>query len=98
MHQNRRVKQSVVVLDMEAVLVPGIWISVAGKTGIPELRRTTHDEVDYDKLMRGRIAILDQPGLTLSDIQNTIAVETAGERTRFPARVGRRGAPFTNAI
>jgi len=57
---------------MEGVLTPEIWIAVAGKTGIPELRRTTRDEPDYDKLMRGRLAILDQHGLKLSDIQNVI--------------------------
>jgi phosphoserine/homoserine phosphotransferase len=68
----RRVKQSIVTLDMEGVLTPEIWIAVAEKTGIPELRRTTRDEPDYDKLMRGRLAILDQRGLKLSDIQNVI--------------------------
>ena len=57
---------------MEGVLTPEIWIAVAEKTGIPELRRTTRDEPDYDKLMRGRLAILDQRGLKLSDIQNVI--------------------------
>jgi phosphoserine/homoserine phosphotransferase len=65
-------KQSIVTLDMEGVLTPEIWIAVAEKTGIPELRRTTRDEPDYDKLMRGRLAILDQHGLKLSDIQNVI--------------------------
>jgi phosphoserine/homoserine phosphotransferase len=67
------VKQSIVVLDLEGVLVPEIWISVAEKTRIPELRRTTRDEPDYDKLMRGRIKILDQHGLKLADIQEVIA-------------------------
>jgi phosphoserine/homoserine phosphotransferase len=57
---------------MEGVLTPEIWIAVAEKTGIPELRRTTRDEPDYDKLMRGRLGILDQQGLKLSDIQNVI--------------------------
>jgi len=57
---------------MEGVLTPEIWIAVAEKTGIPELRRTTRDEPDYDKLMRGRLGILDQHGLKLSDIQNVI--------------------------
>jgi phosphoserine/homoserine phosphotransferase len=57
---------------MEGVLTPEIWIAVAEKTGIPELRRTTRDEPDYDKLMRGRIAILDRHGLKLSDIQAVI--------------------------
>ncbi|HEU6448589.1 MAG TPA: bifunctional phosphoserine phosphatase/homoserine phosphotransferase ThrH [Verrucomicrobiae bacterium] len=65
-------KQSIVTLDMEGVLTPEIWIAVAEKTGIPELRRTTRDEPDYDKLMRGRLAILDQHRLKLSDIQNVI--------------------------
>lgn len=66
-------KQSIVTLDMEGVLTPEIWIAVAEKTGIPELRRTTRDEPDYDKLMRGRIQILDKHGLKLSDIQNVIS-------------------------
>jgi phosphoserine/homoserine phosphotransferase len=56
-------------LDLEGVLVPEIWISVAEKTNVPDLRRTTRDEPDYDKLMRGRIKILDQRGLKLADIQ-----------------------------
>lgn len=57
---------------MEGVLTPEIWIAVAEKTRIPELRRTTRDEPDYDKLMRGRLKILDQHGLKLSDIQQVI--------------------------
>lgn len=65
-------KQSIVTLDMEGVLTPEIWIAVAEKTRIPELRRTTRDEPDYDKLMRGRLKILDQHGLKLSDIQEVI--------------------------
>ena len=65
-------EQAIVTLDMEGVLTPEIWIAVAEKTKIPELRRTTRDEPDYDKLMRGRLAILDQHGLKLSDIQNVI--------------------------
>jgi phosphoserine / homoserine phosphotransferase len=71
--KNARVKQSIVTLDMEGVLTPEIWIAVAEKTKIPELRRTTREEPDYDKLMRARIKILDQHGLKLSDIQNVIA-------------------------
>ena len=66
------VKQSIVTLDMEGVLTPEIWIAVAEKTKIPELRRTTRDEPDYDKLMRGRLALLDKHGLKLSDIQQVI--------------------------
>ncbi len=65
-------KQSIVTLDMEGVLTPEIWIAVAEKTGIQELRRTTRDEPDYDKLMRGRLAILDRHGLKLSEIQDVI--------------------------
>jgi len=57
---------------MEGVLTPEIWIAVAEKTGIPALRRTTRDEPDYDKLMRGRLKLLDQHGLKLSDIQQVI--------------------------
>jgi phosphoserine/homoserine phosphotransferase len=57
---------------MEGVLTPEIWIAVAEKTQIPELRRTTRDEPDYDKLMRGRLALLNQHGLKLSDIQAVI--------------------------
>ena len=57
---------------MEGVLTPEIWIAVAEKTGIAELRRTTRDEPDYDKLMRGRLALLDKHGLKLSDIQEVI--------------------------
>ncbi len=67
------VKQAIVTLDMEGVLTPEIWIAVAEKTGIPELRRTTRDEPDYDRLMRGRLALLDQHGLKLSDIQHVIS-------------------------
>lgn len=66
-------KQSIVTLDMEGVLTPEIWIAVAQKTGIGELRRTTRDEPAYDKLMRGRLAILDRHGLKLPDIQQVIA-------------------------
>jgi len=57
---------------MEGVLTPEIWIAVAEKTGIPELRRTTRDEPDYDKLMRYRLAILDRQGIKLSEIQAVI--------------------------
>lgn len=66
-------KQSIVTLDFEGVLVPEVWIEVAERTGIPELRRTTRDEPDFDKLMRARLAILNQHGLKLSDIQRVIS-------------------------
>ena len=64
---------NVVCLDMEGVVVPEIWIAFSEATGIPELRRTTRDEPDYDKLMRFRIDILKKHGLGLKQIQDTIA-------------------------
>lgn len=66
-------QQTIVTLDLEGVLVPEIWIAFAEKTGIPELRRTTRDEPDYDVLMKGRLAILDQHRLKLPDIQAVIS-------------------------
>ena len=60
-------------LDMEGVLVPEIWIAFAEESGIPELKRTTRDEPDYDKLMRWRLGILKEYGLGLKEIQATIA-------------------------
>ena len=65
--------QTIVTLDLEGVLVPEIWIAVAEATGIPELRRTTRDEPNYDVLMRGRLEILDRHGLTMSAIEAVIA-------------------------
>src|SRR5436190_3180372 len=65
-------KQCIVTLDLEGVLVPEIWIAFAEKTGIPELRRTTRDEPDYDVLMNGRLRILEERGLKLADIQEVI--------------------------
>jgi phosphoserine/homoserine phosphotransferase len=59
--------------DLEGVFVPEVWINVADKTGIAELRRTTRDEPDYNLLMRSRMKILDQHGLKLHDIQNVIS-------------------------
>jgi phosphoserine/homoserine phosphotransferase len=66
-------QSTIACLDLEGVLVPEIWINVAERTGIAALRRTTRDEPDYDKLMRGRIAILDEHKLGLPDIQAVIA-------------------------
>ena len=60
-------------MDLEGVLVPEIWIAFAEETGIPELKRTTRDEPDYDKLMKYRIGILKEHGLGLKEIQETIA-------------------------
>ena len=65
-------QQTIVTLDLEGVLVPEIWIAFAEKTGIAELKRTTRDEPDYDVLMRGRLKILDEHGLKLSQIQEVI--------------------------
>ena len=62
----------VVCLDLEGVLIPEIWIAFAERTGIPEFRRTTRDEPDYDKLMRYRLGLLRQHGLKLADIQDVI--------------------------
>lgn len=63
----------IVCLDLEGVLVPEIWIAFAEASGIPELKRTTRDEPDYDKLMRWRIGILREHGLGLKEIQAVIA-------------------------
>ena len=63
---------NIVCLDLEGVLVPEIWIAFAEATGIPELKRTTRDEPDYDKLMKYRIDILKEHGLGLKQIQETI--------------------------
>lgn len=62
-----------ICLDLEGVLVPEIWIAFAEASGIPELKRTTRDEPDYDKLMKWRIGILKEHGLGLKEIQDTIA-------------------------
>ena len=64
---------NIVCLDLEGVLVPEIWIAFSEASGIPELRRTTRDEPDYDKLMKWRLGILREHGLGLKDIQATIA-------------------------
>ena len=64
---------NIVCLDMEGVLVPEIWIAFAEESGIPELKRTTRDEPDYNKLMQYRLAILKEHGLGLKEIQATIA-------------------------
>jgi phosphoserine/homoserine phosphotransferase len=67
------VQQCLVTLDLEGVLTPEIWIAVAEKTGIERLRLTTRDVPDYDVLMRGRLQVLAEHGLRLSDIQAVIA-------------------------
>ena len=72
MKQPSAPQQTIVTLDLEGVLVPEIWIAVAERTGIDDLRRTTRDEPDYDKLMKGRLAILDKHSLTMSLITEVI--------------------------
>ena len=64
---------NIVCLDLEGVLVPEIWIAFAEASGIPELKRTTRDEPDYNKLMNWRLSILKEHGLGLKEIQETIA-------------------------
>ena len=64
---------TITCLDMEGVLVPEIWIAFSEASGIPELRRTTRYEPDYDKLMRWRLGILKEHGMKLRDVQNVIA-------------------------
>ena len=64
---------NIVCLDMEGVLVPEIWIAFANETGIPELKRTTRDEPDYDKLMKYRLGILKEHNLGINEIQETIS-------------------------
>ena len=66
-------KMNIVCLDMEGVLVPEIWIAFAEETGIPEFKKTTRDEPDYDKLIEYRINLLKEHGLGLKEIQETIA-------------------------
>ena len=65
--------QSLAVLDVEGVLTPEVWIAVAERTGIDFLRRTTRDEPDYDVLMKGRIAALDEAGITMTTIMDVVA-------------------------
>ena len=64
---------NIVCLDLEGVLVPEIWVAFAEETGIPDLKKTTRDEPDYDKLMKWRLGILKEHGLGLKEIQETIA-------------------------
>jgi phosphoserine/homoserine phosphotransferase len=70
---DRSITMNIVCLDLEGVLVPEIWIAFAKESGIPELKKTTRDEPDYDKLMKWRIGILKEHGLGLKEIQETIA-------------------------
>jgi phosphoserine / homoserine phosphotransferase len=76
LERSRLVKQTIVTLDLEGVLVPEIWIAVAEKTGIKELQLTTRDIPDYDVLMRGRLKILAEHNLGIRDIQEVIGTLT----------------------
>ena len=81
----------IVCTDLEGVLVPEIWINVAEKTGIAELRLTTRDISDYDELMRKRLSILDQHKLTLKDITDVIeTMHPLDGCQRFPGLAARR--------
>ena len=82
---------NIVCLDMEGVLVPEIWIAFAEESGIPELRRTTRDEPDYDKLMRWRIDILRQHGLGLTDNQEKFLQNMVGDFMTRMAELLNRG-------
>ena len=76
-------------LDVEGVLVPEIWIAFAEASGIPELKRTTRDEPDYNKLMNWRLGILKEHGLGLKEIQETIAkIGEAGMADAFLQHAG----------
>ena len=77
---------NIVCLDLEGVLVPEIWIAFSKDSGIPELKRTTRDEPDYDKLMRWRIGILNEHGLGLREIQRTIETIEPMEYRPAPIR------------
>ena len=82
---------NVVCLDMEGVIYPEIWIAFSEESGIPELRRTTREEPDYDKLMKWRIGLLKERGLKLKDVQNTIDRKSTG-RERVPRRAPQHNA------
>ena len=81
---------NIVCLDMEGVLVPEIWIAFAEESGIPELRRTTRDEPDYDKLMTWRLGILKEHGLGLKEIQ-AVRSSTGPPSSATPWRWGKTG-------
>ena len=73
MLQMGRMEEKLICLDLEGVLVPEIWVAFAEASKIPELKKTTRDEPDYDKLMRWRLSVLKEHGLGLKEIQETIA-------------------------
>ena len=75
-------RQSIVTLDLEGVLIPEVWVATAEASGIPELRRTTRDEPDYDVLMRYRLDILAEHGLGMADVEEVIATLSPLEGAR----------------
>ena len=86
---------NVVCLDLEGVLVPEIWIAFAEEAGIPELKRTTRDEPDYDKLMKWRLDVLAEHGLGLPDVQATIAkIDPMPGARAFLDELRSYGVPF----
>ena len=91
---------NIVCLDLEGVLVPEIWIAFSEKTGIPEFRRTTRDEPDYDKLMRFRLDLLARHGLGLDEIQAAIdCARDSGRNFHIVANEVRRlAAGITNSV
>ena len=88
---------NIVCLDMEGVLVPEIWITFAEVSGIPELKRTTRDEPNYDKLMEYRLNILREHGLGLKEIQETIGKIDPQEARDSERRPERKGHVVTRA-
>ena len=88
-----------VCLDLEGVLVPEIWIEFSQRTGIPELRRTTRDEPDYDKLMKYRLGILAQHKLGLPDIQEVLVMNVMARQGELPgAAVAASTSPWCSEI
>ena len=96
--QQRDIPMYITCLDLEGVLVPEIWIAFSEVSGIPELRRTTRDEPDYDKLMRWRMDLLREHGLGLKQIQDVIDRSTRcpAQRT-FWTSCARRRRPSSSA-
>ena len=78
---------NIVCLDLEGVLVPEIWIALAEASGIPELKKTTRDEPDYDKLMNWRLGILKEHGLGLKEIQDCLLYTSPSPRDRQKSRM-----------
>ena len=91
-------KPVIVCLDLEGVLVPEIWINVALKTGIDELKITTREMPDYDALMKRRLAILDEHKLTIHDIQSVIDQDGPAGRGQRLCRLAPRAMPGDHLV